>query len=399
MTNIVMVYTGLIPSCRLCGIDQLTFLQNHGENITFHHDTIYHISLHVLAAADVVLFVRSDSYIEQETAKFLKKTGKYLVYVIDDDLLSVPKSQVTGSHYNHPLTQEWIKNCMSVCHCILSPSPIILEKYGSEFQKKVQIEEPCIQALKFIAHKIQYPIKVGFAGSIDRENDINDIISEALIEIKEEFQEKVTLEFFGAFPNQIPRDYFCYYPYENNYDHYKEKLASLSWDIGLAPMPESPFHQCKHYNKFLEYAGNDIVGIYSNNLPYTRVIIDGINGFLTKNTKEKWINSIKRLIENPIELETIKAAIQNYWKEKYAIDKVSFLFRDNMGEILEYRASTFNLFQTAYLFLLLKFFSVYSWLFHTKKRLLRIVTTNKWETPIYIFSKAVSKLFNYHIEQ
>lgn len=396
MTNIVMLYGGLIPSCRLCGIDQLTYLQNHRENITFHHDSIYHISHQVLAAADVVLFVRSDSLIEQETAKFLKKAGKYLVYIIDDDLLSVPKSQVSGIHYNHALTQKYIKNCMSTCHCIASPSPIILKKYGNGFIKQVQIEEPCILTENNLAHETQYPIKVGFAGSIDRENDIDDIISEALIDIKDEFQEKVTLEFFGAFPNQIPRDYFRYYPYENDYDHYKENLASLSWDIGLAPMPDSPFHQCKHYNKFLEYAGCDIVGIYSNLLPYTRIIKDGENGILCKNTKEDWTRGLSRLINQPEEIETIKNAIRDHWKEKFSIAEVAHQYLDSFGEILQFHAPAMRSREKASLIYFLPFYRGVSHLFAAKQRFHRIVKENGWNTLFYIALKIFKKISNFH---
>lgn len=399
MTNIVMVYGALIPSCRLCGIDQLTYLQNHGENITFHHDSIYHISHQVLAAADVVLFVRSDSYLELETAKLLKKAGKYLVYIIDDDLLSVPKKQSTSFHYNNPSTKKRIRNCMSICHCIASPSPIILEKYASAIQYKVLFEEPCPQTKKNSVHQIHQPIKIGFAGSIDRENDIDDIISEALTYIKTKYQDKITLEFFGAYPKKIPGDFFNDYPFEEDYDRYKEKFASFSWDIGLAPMPDSPFHQCKHYNKFLEYASFEIVGVYSNLLPYTRIIKNGENGILCRNTKEDWICSLSRLIDQPEEIETIKTAIRDHWKEKFSIAEVAYQFHDSFGEILKFHAPAMTSWEKNSLIYFLPFYRGVSYLFVAKQRFHRIVKENRWRTLFYMTLKMFKKISNFHCNE
>lgn len=392
MTNIVMIYPDLTPTCRLCGIEQLTFLQNQGENINFRHYHINHISPKTMAAADIVFLVRSDTIIEQEIARKLKKAGKYLIYILDDDLLSVPKTLVNGAYYNREEIIKNIKNCMGFCNCLCSPSPMILKKYGNAFEKLVLIEEPCIQTTDFKSHDINNPIKIGFAGSIDRENDIDTIISEALIELKTKYNEKIVFEFFGVRPNRIPKEKYSFYPFEKDYDSYKKKLTDLSWDIGLAPMPDTPFHHCKHYNKFIEYSGNDIVGVYSNNLPYTRVIINGENGLLCDNSKKAWVNGLSQLIDNSNELEKIKTTIRNTKEEKFSIDVVSDHFKESFAEIFTYLAPKRGYFWIVSLYFQLIILKFYMWMKQIQERCYRIITINKWETPIYLIKKVFFKI-------
>ena len=50
------------------------------------------VKLHDLKWCDTVLFVRSTSYIEYGLIKLCKKLGKYCIYTIDDDLLSLDDS-------------------------------------------------------------------------------------------------------------------------------------------------------------------------------------------------------------------------------------------------------------------------------------------------------------------
>ena len=42
--------------------------------------------------------------------------------------------------------------------------------------------------------------------------------------------------------------------YLEDYEDYRSAMGTLGWDIALAPLPDTPFHRCKHYNKYIEYA-------------------------------------------------------------------------------------------------------------------------------------------------
>ena len=97
-------------------------------------------------------------------------------------------------------------------------------------------------------------------------------------------------------------------------------MAKCNWDIGLAPMPESEFHRCKYFNKYVEYASFGIAGIYSDCEPYIYGIRDKENGLLCKNTTEDWVEAISLLIDNKKLREKISKECLKEANEVYALD-------------------------------------------------------------------------------
>ena len=140
-----------------------------------------------------------------------------------------------------------------------------------------------------------------------------------MLEIKREYGDRVAFEFFGAIPSFAKElDAKCI-PYTDSYDEYRQKLNALEWDIGLAPMPDTPFHACKHYNKFVEYAAAGIMGVYSNVPPYTRLRLFPKCAVFCENRAEAWKNALSALVNDRKTIEEARKASNLFIHQAFAV--------------------------------------------------------------------------------
>ena len=294
--KILLLYRELIPSILLCGHEQFKYLDSKGE-IEYRAVDVAKITANDINWSNLIVLGRLDSWYERKLAEISYKANKYLIYIIDDDLLNLPEEITSACYYNQKAIRDNINMMLGISNAIISPSPLLLDKYG-EGKVKIQVEEPIVYPSKCIEHDVNKPIKIGFAGSIDRTADLEAVLYETLKEIRNKYKDKVQLEFFGAIPSFSKElDANCI-SYSDSYKGYIDKLNSLNWDIGLAPLPDSNFHKHKHYIKMLEYAGVGIYPIYSNQGPYLRFNKQYGVGTMCSNDKNDWIKAIEELINN-----------------------------------------------------------------------------------------------------
>ena len=303
--HILLIYRRMIPSIRLCGHAPMEALAAQGS-IEYRAVKGMRLKADDLRWADLILLGRTDSWYELQAARKLRAAGKTLIYLMDDDLLNIPDEVTSASYYNQPCIQRYIREMIGLSDWILSPSPRLLEKYAADGRKGILTEEPALRPVPYRVHAEGQPVKIGFAGSADRMGDLEGILREALLQIRKEYGSRVAFEFFGPAPAFAEAlDARCI-PYTESYDEYRETLNGLAWDIGLAPMPETSFHACKHYNKFTEYAAAGIAGIYSKVPPYDRLTAFPGCAVLSENRAEAWTAAIRSLLENREEREAIR---------------------------------------------------------------------------------------------
>ena len=239
-----------------------------------------------------------DSWYEYQLTKKIHGTGRKLVYIIDDDLLAIRPEISSAAYYGQNDVQGFIRGMIEMSDAIISPSPVLLERYVRDGRLAIRVEEPAIDPVPFELHDSNAPVKIGFAGSIDRKGDIEKLLGDVLFDIKQKYGNRVQFEFFGAIPSFAAELDANTIPYCHSYDAYRRILNDLRWDIGLAPMPDTPFHACKHYNKFVEYAAAGIVGIYSDVMPYTQLRGRKYEPILCVNNTKVWTEALSRLIES-----------------------------------------------------------------------------------------------------
>lgn len=295
--RVLLLYRSFDPSVRLCAYLQLQWLADR-EKICFRHTSTVSLCREDLDWAQIVFFVRGDGLLDEKLASRSLAAGKRVVYVLDDDLLNVPRELMSGTFYAQRSVKRHILRLLSDCTCFCSSSSLLLEKYGGMCGRCFPVREPTSICL---ARKPEQPdgkVHIGFAGSPDRYGDVDRIISGALTEIKKRYGERVCIEFFGG-KTALAETLHCRtYPFMESYEAYQEQMARLNWDIGLAPMPDTPFHACKYHNKLVEYSGFGIAGVYSDVLPYRGAVEHEYTGLLCENDTDSWVKALSRLIED-----------------------------------------------------------------------------------------------------
>lgn len=337
LPRVLLIYRTMIPSVRLCGHVQMQALCEK-KKIEYRYSSIRNLAKQDLSWPDIVLLGRLDTRAESYVVRRLKKMGKYLIYILDDDLLNVPAGISSAAHYGTREVKEQIGWIISQSEAILSPSPLILEKYALDHTQRILIEEPAIDPIPFRKHAPDEPVTIGFAGSVDRISDVEGVLEEALKRIQTEYGERVRFSFFGAIPSFAQSLEAHVIPYQDSYEEYRRMLNDAHWDIGLAPMIDSAFHRFKHYNKFCEYAAAGIVGVFSRNEPYIRLENTIGIGLFCENTVQSWHDAIARLLDNPQERDRLREQACQYAHEYLSPERIAKDFMLANAEVFAYRA-------------------------------------------------------------
>ena len=295
--NILLIARAPIPSVILCAQAPLEALARTRE-VSCRYAAPEKVSRKDLLWADLAVFIRSDTMWEASLAKLAEKAGIGTVYVLDDDLLNAPAWLSSGEFYSRESTKTAIRAVMAACRGFLTPSPVLLEKYSPGFESAGLIEEPAILPSSRPEKEHDGPVVVGFAGSVDRTGDVDALLDAALRRLLDRYGDRVRLEFFGACPALAAEGRARHIPYRESYEEYRGVMETLAWDIALAPMPDTSFHRCKHYNKYIEYAACGLPGVYSDVPVYRRAVRSGENGLLAANTADAWFDALCRLVEN-----------------------------------------------------------------------------------------------------
>lgn len=342
MKNVLLIARDTIPSVILCGHAQLSRLAERGV-IGYRMVSPLLCAAADLRWADVLVFVRADDDVSLALARTAREAGRSTVYVLDDDLLCAPAGLESSAHYARAETKELIRSIMAQCGWFLSPSPALLGKYGNLFARTERIEEPALASRAGEERTEDGVIRIGFAGSVDRAGDIDTILTGALRRLHERYGNRITVTFFGAKPALADEPWAEHIPYRESYEVYRETMAALDWDIGLAPMPETPFHRCKHYNKYIEYAAHGIAGIYSDAEPYRRAVRSGENGLLAGNTEDAWFAALCRLVEDAPLRHHLAETARREAETVYALDTVSEAWERLIAEMVTERRETAGL--------------------------------------------------------
>lgn len=306
LRRVLLVYRAMLPSIRLCGHCQLESLAKRGI-IEYKAVQEMNLSAADMNWAEVVVLGRLDSWYEFQIARRFRRSGRYVIYILDDDLLNISPDVSSASFYAQPEVRENILGMIALSDALLTPSPLLAEKYARDGRVALMTEEPALDPVPYAPHDPSGPVKIGFAGSIDRRGDLENMLRDALFRVRDRYGEQVRFEFFGAKPDFIPALNARHIPYCESYDVYRKTLDECAWDIGLAPLAASEFNACKHYNKFCEYAAAGIAGIYSDCMPYTRIPDRTRYGRFCTDAPEDWVAAICELIEDREAREACRA--------------------------------------------------------------------------------------------
>ncbi len=248
------------------------------------------------------------------------KHKKKVVIDLDDDYLAI-----FPSHPLYDVMKETKKN-RAFCSTILSFADVItvstepLKQKIQEHMKKVYGLDKKVIVIPNMNNKNDWKYKpalknkdkivIGYSGSYSHDEDLK-MCFPAIAEIMDKYP-NVYFESLGAVGNENIQLYKCFsdeaklrcdiLPSTWTFKEYPKHLASMKWDIGIAPLVDSAFTRSKSPIKFFEYSMYKIPTIASRVYPYyvpafgREVITDEDTGLLVK--PSEWFAALEKLILN-----------------------------------------------------------------------------------------------------
>ena len=290
--------------------------------------------LSTLQGADIVALFRCSELQTTTLARAARLSGAVVMYATDDNLLEVPKDTRDGKYFQNTVVRRILTRLIRLADAVLVYSPLAQNYFARINPNTILLETlPAIgfdRALK--ANKRSNEIVVGYAGTASHATDFEPVVP-AIRKLLDEIP-NVRFDFVGYCPPElIGTERVSQTTWIAPYENYLAELIKRSWDIGLAPLKDTLFNNCKTNLKFREYAACGIAGIYSDTQLYRAYVRDQQNGLLVSNTEQGWYEGIRKLADHPQLRDEIRAAAELEARTKYTIEKSSEELRRILQEL------------------------------------------------------------------
>ncbi|GAA0373764.1 glycosyltransferase [Paenibacillus motobuensis] len=273
--------------------------------------------------ANIVIFVRNVEPHAYRCFEMAHEMRKRTIYCIDDNFLEIRAGTQINDYYADPARRETFINFLKNAHIVHVNSEFFADYIRLHFNPRVAYF-PATVDYEWLDQEVKPSrrdgrIVIGYEGS-HKEDDFKPVIP-AIKRIFKEYRWAVKIEFFGFIPASL-RGYpgVTHFPYEQDYRRFIHRLYTLNWDIGLAPLADTLFNQCKTNNKFREYGACMIPGIYSQMPTYSSWVNHGETGYLVPHTEEGWYEGMKQMIENPALRQKIKEQASSFARSHFSIE-------------------------------------------------------------------------------
>ena len=119
-----------------------------------------------------------------------------------------------------------------------------------------------------------------------------------------------------------------------DFEAYPYLMKSLCCHIGIAPVRQSDFNDCRSELKWVEYSALKMATVASNWGPYKRSMKDGVTGILAE-SRDEWFNALSLLIENETKRNELAGNAYKECRKKFnldnAVDLWMSVFQDVQG--------------------------------------------------------------------
>lgn len=278
---------------------------------------------------DVYIAIRPNIPESAIMAQIVKAAKKVYAVYFDDDLLN----RIDSLKKRNEATRQ----CLTIADIIMGVNPVLLGEYQQLFQcSRIVTLNTIVQPRDFAEYSPRKDVvQILYAAGMGHEVFFDTYISPILPQLIDKYKEKIHFTFVGVHPrieNLGPKNMFTFEPLMSieNYNLYMKKNH---FDIGVAPLLNTPFCNNKYFNKFIEYSKAGVPGIYSNCMPATLIVVDGENGLLVDADPQKWLTALSYAIDNELEMKNCVINAQELLKEKFTLESSIQTLREHIPEL------------------------------------------------------------------
>ncbi len=280
-----------------------------------------------VAWADVIVACRNMQPLYRPIFELALQLTIPIIYVLDDNLFAVPEEDAFSQYYHHPDRQAQLAWILQHASLVRVHSPVlanVVRPYNAHVKQVYAAVDWALvpETLPILDEHIAHMV---YATSRTEGDPLFALIQPALEMILEQFGDRVRLHLLGASPNaEIQRfPQVIHHPFERDYVTFFQKFTRAGYTIGLAPMLDDLFYQCKTDVKFRDYASAGVAGIYSDSPLYSASVIHEQTGLLVPNETSAWVTALRRYIQSPELVQTVRENAKQVALTKYALTEVT----------------------------------------------------------------------------
>lgn len=282
---------------------------------------------------DIILTIRSMCPYEVDIIRLAKKAGKICISYWDDDL-----TENNNNLFVLDARRTAMIDVLKMSNAVLSPNSYLSEKLSVLGKVNYAITiDTAVDGLE-INDSEKMPnerVRIVYAAGPTHVKDFGSNILNALIRLSRKYPDSFELSFVGVHPVlSCEPEFSVYYHPCMSMSIYRQHMLSQNYDIGIAPLDANEMTKSKYYNKYIDYTLSDLVGIYSNCLPYTLVVKDGYNGFLADDDEDSWFDKLEVLITNSSLRNAMRSKANEVLRDRFNLAKIVSKFDKDLEDLI-----------------------------------------------------------------
>lgn len=338
--KVVAIVPSMIASCQIGVIKPLLSLAAKGK-IQFDYCLEGKASLNAINSADLVVFCRNTEPAYSHLLNQAVATHKPIIFDLDDNFWDVPfESDPELARYHRlPLRIQQLEKYITHANLIRVYSPVMKDLVARLNPKvrllKAGFDFGMLRKPNFKGGSDKLQIVYATSRIVDNQYLL---FSESLKRVLDTYPDKVELTIWGCQSSElVGYRGVKFMPLIPDYERFLREFSSFGFDIGLAPLEDTPFHRSKTNTKFRDYGASNVAGIYSDTPVYSSCVENDVTGILVNNDPDSWFKGISKLIDDAQLRKSIQKNAYARVKEEYSQEVVE---REWLREIEELLASS-----------------------------------------------------------